>query len=329
MNVVVANERQSELANLDIDIIKSMNGIFHADDIVTTFKNFYFNKMILDITAIQDYLNIANIQKIAMSLDVNKVIFLLPNIPEVSSPFYLQKLVSIGIYNFTNNIRGVQYLLTHQNTYQDVSYVEQMEVSSVSSTSSSSNISSQGTTVLGVKNITDHAGATSLIYMMKRELERVYGETVYAVEVNRHDLEYFNVKNTISTNKEGLSSTIQKLSDATVILVDLNDMNDTSSCTDVIYLIEPSSIMLNKLMRTNKMIFQDLKGEKIILNKSLLSAKDVSELEYEANAHIFYHLPNLDERKRNDEIVNLLMKLGLFGNKNDKKDGKFLGFFKF
>lgn len=324
MNVVISNERQDELSNLDVDIIKNLNGVFSADEIVSTFKNFYYNKMILDVTAIQDYLNVANIQKLATGLDIHKIIFLLPNTKEASGSLYLQKLVSIGVYNFTNNIPGVEYLLTHQNTYEDVSYVENMDGGDPSSNSSFHS----GTIVLGVKDITDHAGATSLIYMMKRELERVYGETVYAVEVNRHDLEYFNVKNTISTNKEGLSATINKLSDATAILVDLNDMNDISSCTDVIYLIEPSSLMLNKLMRTNKMIFQDLKDKKIVLNKSLLSAKDVSQFEYEANTQVFHHLPTMDERRKNDEVVNLLMKLGFFGNKNDKKDNRFLGLFK-
>lgn len=81
--------------------------------------------------------------------------------------------------------------------------------------------------------------------------------------MNKHDLQYFNVRNTISTTRDNLTSTINKLTTASVILVDLNECEDDSSCGDVLYLIEPSSIRLNKLMRTNKNIFNELNGKKL------------------------------------------------------------------
>ena len=31
MNVIISNERQAELASLDIEVIKSINGTFEAD----------------------------------------------------------------------------------------------------------------------------------------------------------------------------------------------------------------------------------------------------------------------------------------------------------
>ena len=168
--------------------------------------------------------------------------------------------------------------------------------------------------------------------MLKRELERIYGETVYAIEVNKHDLQYFNVRNTISTTRDNLTSTINKLTTASVILVDLNECEDDSSCGDVLYLIEPSSIRLNKLMRTNKNIFNELNGKKIILNKSLLNNKDIEDFEYEARTKVFYNLPPLDERRRNDEVLNLINSIGL-SNVNDtnskKSSGKILGLFRF
>ena len=94
---------QDELENSDIEFVKKMEGINTADEIINTFRNFYYSKMILDVTGVKDYLNISNIQKLAMNLNVNKIIFFLPNIPEVSSSTYLSKLVGLGIYNFTNN----------------------------------------------------------------------------------------------------------------------------------------------------------------------------------------------------------------------------------
>ena len=306
MNVIIANERQNELSNLDIDIIKSMTGCFDAQEIVSIFKNFYFNKMVLDATAIKDYINTSNIEKIVQALDPNKM----------------------GLYNFTNNIAGVKYLITHTNTREDVAQVEQVK----ELTETVQEKVKSGCRVMGIKNVTDHAGSTTLIYMLKRELERIYGETVYAIEVNKHDLQYFNVRNTISTTRDNLTSTINKLTTASVILVDLNECEDDSSCGDVLYLIEPSSIRLNKLMRTNKNIFNELNGKKIILNKSLLNNKDIEDFEYEARTKVFYNLPPLDERRRNEEILNLINNVGL-SNINDtnskKSSGKILGLFRF
>lgn len=326
MNVIIANERQNELASLDVDVIKSMVGTFDADEIVGIFRNFYFNKMILDLTAIRDFLNISNIQKLSMGLDMSKVIFFLPNIAEVSSSVFLSRLVSMGIYNYTNNIPGVKYLLNHTNTHSDVAQVQQIQELATTVTKKVVD----GCRVLGIKNVTDHAGATTLIFMLKKELERIYGDTVYAIEINKHDLSYFNVRNCISTNKEGVVPTIKKLTNASIILVDLNDNNDDSYCNDVLYLIEPSSIKLNKLMRVDRNIFSKLNGKKIILNMSMLSSKEVKELEYEANARIFYNVPPLDERRKNDEIMNLIRRVDVLGKGDDQKDkGRIFGLFKF
>ena len=60
--------------------------------------------MILDITAIKDYKNIKNIQKLSISLDMNKIILLLDDSAESTSTEYLSKLISMGIYNFTKNV---------------------------------------------------------------------------------------------------------------------------------------------------------------------------------------------------------------------------------
>ena len=44
MNVIISNKYQSLLATLDVDIIKSIQGVFSVDEIVVTFSNFYYNK---------------------------------------------------------------------------------------------------------------------------------------------------------------------------------------------------------------------------------------------------------------------------------------------
>lgn len=77
MNVIIANKYNAMLQNLDIDIIKSLNGEFDAEEIISTFQNFYFQRMILDITAIKNYKDIKNLQKLSIALDMEKVILLL------------------------------------------------------------------------------------------------------------------------------------------------------------------------------------------------------------------------------------------------------------
>ena len=63
MNVIVSNKYQLMLENLGIDVIKSLNGEFEVDEIINTFQNFFYQRMILDITAIKDYKDIRNLQK--------------------------------------------------------------------------------------------------------------------------------------------------------------------------------------------------------------------------------------------------------------------------
>ena len=89
MNVIVSNKYQAMLENLGIDVIKNMNGEFDVDEIISTFQTFFYQRMILDITAIKDYKDIRNLQKLSISLDMDKVILLLDDSSESSTPAYL------------------------------------------------------------------------------------------------------------------------------------------------------------------------------------------------------------------------------------------------
>ena len=120
MNVMVVNKFKDLILSLNIDVMKTMEGVFNVDEIIDTFANFYYDKMILDITAIRDYQNIDNLQKLAMNINMENVVILLDNTPATSSKAYLSKLISLGIYNFTNNTDGINYLLVHPHSYKDV-----------------------------------------------------------------------------------------------------------------------------------------------------------------------------------------------------------------
>ena len=321
MNVIISNERQAELANLDIEVIKSINGVFDADELVQMFSNFFFGRMILDLTAINDYKDVRNLQKFAMSLDVEKMIVLLPDTPECLAPAFLSKLISMGIYNFTTNLDGVLYLLNNPNTYRDVAHLHQIEqetvvVNTVPTPNGEpqqvvNTVVSTGPIILGVKNITEHSGSTMLIYMLKNEIKNM-GKECLAIEVGKRDFIFFNDKDMISVDKDNFAGELLKHRDVNVILVDLNREGDESVCNEVLYLLEPSTLKLNKLMLANRKIFDKIAGRKVVLNQNVLSNSDIAELEYEAKFKTFAVIPPLDEREDNSEILQgVLNRLGI------------------
>ena len=180
-----------------------------------------------------------------------------------------------------------------------------------------------------MKNSTDQAGSTTLAYMLKKELTAVYGDRVVALEINKKDFQVFNEKNMLSVTPDSIRATIEKYRGKAVIIIDLADYDDLTMCTEVLYLVEPSTIKLNKLIKKNTEVFNRLKTKKVVLNKSLLNGKDLSEFEYEAGLKVFYNMPPLNERKKNEAITNLLVQLGLIQVEGDKKNNsKIFGLFR-
>ncbi len=326
MNVIIANKFQPMLATLEIDVIKSMNGEFEVDEIIKTFEHFFFNRMILDITAIKNYKNISNIQKLSVALDMNKVILLLDDDEESSSPSYLSKLISLGIYNFTKNKEGIMYLYNNPNSYKDVAHIHQL--GEITETPVDKVVGGK-VRILGIKNVTDHAGATTLVYMLRNQLAKNY--SVVAAEVDKNDFAYFNDKALLSLSSKDLAAQIMGIKNVNIILLDLDNYEHEEICNEIIYLIEPSTLKLNKLMKRDRRIFDKLRGQKVILNKSLLSSKDVADFEFEAKIKIFANIPPLDERKKDNPILDVLLtKLGFVRQKINEKDvnNKLFGLFK-
>jgi len=324
MNVIVSNKYQNMLATLDIDIIKSINGEFEVDELVNVFTNFYFNKMIIDITAIKGYQNIKNIQKLSVNFDTSKIILLLDDSAMVNSGSYLSQLVSMGVYNFTRNINAVKFLIDNPNSYKDVAQYHNLNGDNVDNNPVDFDVfagsGSGGLRIIGFKNVTAHAGATTLVYMLKKHLEAAYN--VVAMEVDRDDFKYFNDKSLKSTSTLDLSYNIANNPDAEVILIDLNQCNQTNLCNDIIYLIEPGLIKLNKLIRQDRDAFEKLKDKKIVLNKSVLTSKDINDFEHEANSRVFFNIPYIDDKKEHEQILDdFLVALG-FSRLNSSGSGK-------
>ncbi len=339
MNVIVSNRFQTQLNTLQIDVIKSVNGEFTPEEIVEMFANFFYNKMILDVTAIKGYQSVANIQKLAMGIDMNKVILVLDDSDITGSQSYLSQLISMGIYNFTRNIDNIPFLIDNPNTYKDVAQYQQIstvasEISKKHETAKfdiEDDVSSGGfTTIIGIKNVTDHAGSTTLIYMLKKQLQNNYN--VLAIEIDKNDFQYFNDKDLVSVSSDKFEATIRNANTYDIILVDLNNSDNEASCSDVLYLLEPSTIKLNKMIRKNRGVFDTLKGKKIVLNKSLLDNKDVMDFEYESRSQIFYNIPPLDDKKEQHRALDDLMsRMGLLRQKQNNlgnEKTKILGIFK-
>ena len=343
MNVLVVNQQEDILTPLNIEIIKTLRGTFTADEIVSTFTNFFFARMIIDVTALKDGGDVVTYQKLSIGLPIDKVILLIPPSSPVANSFFLSKLISMGYYNFTTNGDGVLYLLNTPNTYKEVAHLHKPEVpvqaeqpgmgmggapmpmgsqpnygymnnAPMDNGQFNNNVqggpSYNGIRVLGVKNVTDGAGASSLIYMMKKELEQTFGMSVLAIEVDKREFAFFREDNMISVEKQSLATELIKTRNFNFVLVDLNDYEEPI-CDDVIYLLEPSVIKLNKLMLRDRAVFTRLKDRKIVINKSTLSPADVNEFSSEAGVKIFYVLPSINDRERSGEICSLLMALGM------------------
>lgn len=329
MNVIISNKYKDMLLGLDIEVIKSMEGVFDVNEIIDTFSNFYFDRMLLDITAIKNCTDLDNLQKLSINLDMSKVILILDDNPESETQAYLSKLISMGIYNFTRNLEGINYLLMNPNSYRDVAHIHNVDGEG------GSLYASEGVgrvKIIGIKNLTEHAGATTLTYLLKKHLETNY--TVAALEVGKRDFTFLESENLVSTTETDLPKELMKKSDYDILLVDLNTYPDEEICSYVLYLVEPSIIKLNRLIKRDRKVFERLNNKKIILNKSFVTESDVQVFEYEANTKVFCNIPCLDDRKLPHASINtLISKLGLQGSSGVEDTGDFknklLGLFKF
>lgn len=322
MDTVISNKYSSILNELDIEVSKKLEGEYTVDEIISQFKNFFFNKMFLDITAIKDYKDLTNLQKLSMSIDMDKVILLLDKDDSISdSEPFLAKLVNMGIYNFTKDQNNLMYLYTNPNIYRDVAYLQKIDTGENNNTTTDSSHSVSNKRIIGIKNITDSAGATSLIYMLKKVLSSYY--SVMALEVDKRDLTYFKDKDTLTVKDDEINNIVSKYNSIDIFLLDLNKSNKEYLCTDVLYLVEPSILKLNKLAIINPKIINDIKGKKVVLNKSLLSESEIADFEVETRIKVYYNIPPLNDKKDNSDILSpLLEKLGYIKKSEETKKKK-------
>ncbi|MBR6072894.1 MAG: hypothetical protein IKP76_01055 [Bacilli bacterium] len=323
MNIVTANKNKAIIDKLEIDIIKRVDGEFEVRDLLSKFVNLYFNKIILDITSIKNYEDVNNLIDLSKAIDPNRIIILLDETPTVNSKLYLSTLVKNGIYNFTRNYEGITYLYEHPAKLEDVQYLmlseeeedkEKIAIEQAQNPEQNQDaIQTKERMIIGISNLTNHAGASSLTNMMVRQLNN-HGYDAVGFEMFKQDLMFYHDdEHYISIlSKLELENKLKLYEGKNCIVIDLNDFTEADKYCDVtLYLIEPSYIMLTKLLRKNKNAFLDHKDDLIVLNKSFVNEQEIPDFEYETKSKIFFNLPPLNDRNVDlDEINQLLSKLG-------------------
>jgi hypothetical protein len=78
----------------------------------------------------------------------------------------------------------------------------------------------------------------------------------------------------------------------------------------------------------HRTLLDKLRSERVMLNNSLLSNKDVNDLEYESGLKFFYNMPPLNDRKNNEIIVDFLGRINLVQRPSSNEDKSIFGLFR-
>lgn len=315
MNLVIANENMRVINTLTIDIIKVITGVYDVDSIEKELVNFYYNKVIIDITAIKNYFSNYDLLEFLNYFGKDKVILLLNDSEYCNSKEFLTVLINNGYYNFTSNSQGISFLVNKSNTYDDVKkYIQTSTFTSELNSivvSPEQIINQKNIRIIGIQNLSESAGATTLMQQMVKQLSLQY--KAVGIEINNFDSVYYRSNDIIYCNDyEDAKTRIKSINNVEVIIIDLNEFKDKYNiCDDIIYLLEPGIIRLSKFIKKMNNNISSLDGLKIVLNRSALKEEEVFYFERETGIKVFYNLNNFDDQKdRLLSVDKLLFKLG-------------------
>ncbi|MBQ8891463.1 MAG: hypothetical protein IJ068_01195 [Bacilli bacterium] len=328
MNIIVTNKYKDLIYSANIEILKELNGVFKVSQIVNSFNSIFYKKIIIDATALENFPKENVLKELAAAFEKDKLILLLP--PDNPPPKkFLSFLVSINIYNFTDNASGLLELVHKSNKINDVkNYIEEREEKIAETKNEESTIHDENDllpqqVILGFNGVTGNSYVTEIIYSIKKELEERYQKKVLAIEVEKRDFVFYNSSSMMSIGKDKVNIFLQNnLNDYDFILVDLSNYNNTTICNDVIYLVNPSLYEVNKIMMKDRTVFMKLKGKKVVFSNSLLTSNDVNQFAREAGISVYYNLTPINDRGTNDNISKLLTKMGVLDNESSDKSTK-------
>lgn len=294
MNIVIENLNSNIINGISIATIKRLSGVYDVGTLFNEISPLTYEKAIIDITAINNYTDINVLKSLISFIKSDKLILVISK-DNVTDEF-LKSIIEIGIYNIAYTSEHIVELYSNPNNYEDAVILINKSVKT--------------TKVIGFKNITKHAGATTLIYILKKHLDKY--RKVLALEIDKLDFNFFYNKEMISIQDNAVDMTLEKYGNQDIILIDLNNSkNALKYCDEIFYLVEPTMIRINESMMVDPTIFSSLRDKKVILNKCPLSGDEVKEFESESHIKPYYILPMLNERKNSDIINSLIDKLKL------------------
>lgn len=294
MNIVIENLNSSIIDSISISTVKRLNGTYDVGTLFNEISSLSYEKVIMDITSLNNYNDINVLKSLISFIKPDKLILVLNK--ENISIEYLNSIIEIGIYNIAYTAEHIVELYSNPNNYEDAIILI--------------NKSKKITKIIGFKNVTKHAGSTTLIYILKKHLDKY--RKVLALEIDKLDFNFFYNKEMISIQDNAVDMTLEKYGNTDIILIDLNNSkNAVKYCDEIIYLVEPTMIRINESMMVDPTTFNSLKDKKVILNKSPLTGDEIKEFESESHIKAYYVLPMLNERRNSDLINNLIDKLKL------------------
>ena len=294
MNIVIENLNSNIIDCISIATIKKITGVYDVSTLFNEISSLNYEKVIIDITAINNYTDINTLKSLVSFIKSDKLILVISK--DNVSLEYLKSIIEIGIYNIAYTSEHIVELYSNPNNYEDAVILINKNVNT--------------TKIIGIKNVTKHAGATTLIYILKKHLDRF--RKVLALEIDKLDFKFFYNKEMLSIQDNAVDMTLEKYGNQDIILIDLNNSkNAIKYCNEIIYLVEPTMIRINEAMMVDPTTFNSLKDKKVILNKSPLTIEEVKEFQNESHIKAYYVLPLLNERHNSDIINNLIDKLKL------------------
>lgn len=311
MYIIIKNENSRIINNLTVNVSKTLVGDFTREDLDRELNLINYDKAIVDITSIRNYYDDNYLYKfLEFFRSPSDVILLLNDGFVANSKHFLSKLISKGYYNFATTDSAVNRLLERNNTIDDVKeYMDGNDFLKTNSIVSGIDKNKKFETdklIIGIENGFPHSGATTLMYMLVKEIGK--SKKVKGIEVINNDSLFFRDDRIISCESRIQFETIVKtLNDIDVYIVDLNGSDVKEICNKVIYLIEPGTTKINKVVKGDREIYEMLKNSNVVLNRSNIKDEEMKTFEYETKFKVVGNVPNLNERlDSNDSLTKLV-----------------------
>ena len=226
MYIIIKNENSKIINNLTVNVSKTLVGDFTREDLNRELSFINYDKAIVDITSIRNYYDDNYLYSFLQFFrSPSDVILLLNDGFVANSKHFLSKLIEKGYYNFATTDSAVNRLLEKNNTIEDVrDYMEGYDFLKTDSIVSGIEKSDKFETdkfIIGIENGLAHAGATTLMYVLVKEISKL--KNVKGVEMIKNDSAFFNDDRVISCeSKIQFENIVKTLTVIDVYVVDLN-----------------------------------------------------------------------------------------------------------